>query len=112
MDAAIARATARHMSNAKWRKLFTALWEMGGVELRWKFVRNEHVYTCSSPRPFGIREESLGDVLPRPYGEYREIHWVEVSHAQADAVEQKLSQLGQFPLVRTDTGMRVAAYDW
>ena len=112
MGAAIARATARHMSNAKWRKLFAALWELGGVRLRWKFVRDDRVFTESSPPPYGILEETLGDVLPSPYGAYREIEWVEVSPAQADAVEQKLAHLGQYPLARNATGLRVVAYDW
>jgi len=113
MDAAIARATAHHMSNAKWRKFFAALWELGGVRLRWKFLRDDRVFDePSPPTPYGVLEDRLGDVLPYPYGAYREIEWVEVSLAQADEVELKLSQLGKYPLVRTSTGIRVVAYDW
>ena len=112
MEATIARATARHMSNAKWRKLFAALWELGGVGLNWKFLRDDRVFSGSSPPPYAILEETLGDVMHAPYAVYREIEWVEVSRAQADAVEHKLSQVGHYPLVRTATGMRVIAYDW
>ncbi len=39
VDAAIARALACHMSNAKWRKLFPALRELGVGRMAWKFIR-------------------------------------------------------------------------
>lgn len=101
------------MSNAKWRKLFAALWELGGIGLRWKFLCDDRIFNESSPPlSYGVLEDRLGDVLPYPYGAYREIEWIEVSLAQADAVESKLSQLGKYPLVRTATGLRVVAYDW
>lgn len=100
------------MSNAKWRKLFAILWELGGVELRWKFVRDERIFTAQSPPPHGALEETLGDVLPSPYGAYSEIEWVEAPAAQADDVEQALARAGKFPIVRCATGLRVEAYKW
>jgi hypothetical protein len=112
MDVAIARARVHHMSNTKWRKLFATLWEMGGIRLRWKFVRDERIFTEGSPSPSNILDEMLGDTLPSPYGAYREIEWVEVALAQADRVEQALAQVGQYPLVRCATGLRVIAYEW
>jgi hypothetical protein len=112
MDAAIAKASVRHMSNAKWRKLFAALWELGGVGLRWKFVRDERIFSAGSPPPGAVLDQTLGDVLPSPYGAYREIEWVEVPAAHADRVEQALAQAGKFPLVRSATGLRVVAYEW
>lgn len=113
MDAAITRATASHMSNAKWRKLFSTMWELGGVGLRWKFVRDDRVFEAASPPPsHSLLEETLGDVPPYPYGPYREIEWVEVDATRADAVEAALADVGKFPLVRTPSGLRVVAYDW
>jgi hypothetical protein len=113
MDAAIARATACHMSNAKWRMLFAILWELGGMELRWKFVSDDRTFTAFSPQPsYGVLEQTLGDVLPHPYGAYREIEWLEVPLSHADLVEAGLAKVGKYPLARTPTGLRIVAYDW
>jgi hypothetical protein len=73
IDAAIARASARHMSNARWRKLFAALRELEVGPLRWKFVRDDNVFVQPVPPAHAVLERTLGDVLPHPYGPYREI---------------------------------------
>lgn len=60
IDAAIARASACHMSNAKWRKLFAALRELGVGPLRWKFVRDDRVFVQPSPPAHAVLEQMLG----------------------------------------------------
>src|SRR4051812_43853412 len=76
VDAAIARASACHMSDTKWRKLFGLLRELGVGPLRWKFVRDDRVFVQPAPPAFAVLERTFGDVLPYPYGPYREIEWV------------------------------------
>lgn len=112
VDAAIARASASHMSNAKWLKLFTVLRDYGVGPLHWKFVRQDEVATCPIPPAWGLRADGLGDVLPYPHGPYREIEWVEVPTAQAAGVVEALAAVGQFPVRQLDSGVRVVGYTW
>jgi len=112
VDAAIARASASHMSDAKWRKLFAALRESGVGPVRWKFVRDDRVVVGPVPPAHGVLERTLGDVLPYPYGPYREIEWVEVPVEQAAGVIEALAALGQFPVRQVDSGLRVIGYTW
>jgi len=112
IDAAIARASARHMSGAKWRKLFAVLRACGVGSLRWKFVGDDHVFLDSVPPASEVLERMLGDVLPYPYGPFREIEWVEVPAERAAGVVAALAAVGQFPVQQLDSGVRVIGYTW
>jgi hypothetical protein len=109
-DAAIARMTACHMSDAKWRKLFAVL---AGLELgpvRWKFVRDDRVFEQPVPPARAILERSLGDVLPDPYVPYREIEWIEIPPERTAGAAEALAAVGQFPIQVSATGLRVIGY--
>jgi hypothetical protein len=112
IDAAIRRASACHMSNAKWRKLFAALRELGVGPLRWKFVRDDRVFVQPAPPAHAVLEQMLGDVLPSPCGPYREIEWIEVPAERAPGVIEALAAVGQFPIQQLDSGVRVVGYTW
>src|SRR5579872_2658405 len=112
IDATIARALACHMSDTKWRKLFAVLREFGVGRLRWKFVRDDRVFFASLPHPLHLMESTLGDVLPYPYGPYREIDWVEIPSEFAVGVIDALAVVGQFPVQQYDSGVRVVGYTW
>lgn len=112
MHAAIARASACHMSNAKWQKLFAALRESGVGMLRWKFVRDERVFMQPVPPLHAVLERSLGDVLPSPYSAYSEIEWIEVPTEDAVGVVESLGAVAKFPIQQCDTGVRITAYTW
>ncbi len=112
VDAALARASACHMSSTKWRMLLTALRELGVGPLRWKFVRDERVFVQPAPPAHAVLERTLGDVLPYPYGPYREIEWVEVPAERAAGVVEGLAAVGQFPVQQLDSGVRVVGYTW
>src|SRR5262249_34758797 len=101
IDAAIAGASASHMSNAKWRKLFAALRELGVGPLRWKFVRDDRVFLQSVPRAHAGLERTLGGGLAYPYGPFREIGWV-----------AGLAVVGHLPIQQLDSGVRVVGYTW
>jgi hypothetical protein len=111
MDVKIHSAAAAHMNNTKWREVLRLLRGQGAF--RWKFVGNDRVYYEQAPRSdYGLREKSLGDVPPYFFGPYREIEWIEVSFEQAESVQPMLDSLGQLPIVKTETGVRVIAYTW
>jgi hypothetical protein len=112
VDAAIARAVACHMSNAKWLKFFAVLRALDIWPLRWKFVRQDGVVSYPAPRESGLREDGLGDVMPYPYGPFREIEWVEVPAERAAGVVEALAAVGQFPIQQLDSGVRVVGYTW
>jgi hypothetical protein len=110
VDAAIAGASACHMSDAKWRKLFAVLRELEVGPLRLKFLRDERLFACPAPPEYAVLVHGLGDVLPYPFGPFREIEWVEVPAEQAAGVAQALAAVGQFPLRQVESGIRVIGY--
>ncbi len=112
LDATIALATACHMSDTKWRKLFAALAELAVGDLRWKFIRDERVFVYRVPPAAEVLEQSLGDVLPYPYGPYREIEWIEVPAEQSAGVVEALGTVGKFPVQELDSGVRIVGYSW
>src|SRR5262249_48349164 len=112
VDPTTAGAAACHMSDTKWRKLFAVLREKGVGPLRWKFVRDDRIFMQPAPPAQAVLERTLGDVLPYPYGPYREIDWVEVPAERAAGVIEALAAAGQFPVQQLDSGVRVVGYTW
>ncbi|MGI2033676.1 hypothetical protein ACRQ1B_14885 [Rhizobium panacihumi] len=111
-DAAISRMMASNMSNAKWRKLFDALVALEIRQLRWKFVRDGYIYDAGlSPVADSYLETGLGDVLPSPYGPYRNIEWIEIAEEDAERVLAALQPIGLFPFSRSANGLKVVAYN-
>ena len=112
VDSTIARASACHMSNAKWLKFFAVVRELNIWSLRWKFVRRDGVVSYPAPYEPGLREDRFDDVMPYPYGPYREIEWVEVPIEQAGGLVEALARVGDFPIQELATGVRIVAYTW
>jgi hypothetical protein len=112
VDAAIARAAACHMSDAKWLKFFAVLRALDVGPLRWKFVRDDRVFVEPAPPAHAVLERALGDVPPYPYGPYREIEWVEVPAERAAGAIEALAAIGRFPVRQLDSGVRVVGYTW
>lgn len=112
IDATIACASAKHMSDAKWRKLFHALEEFELGSIRWKFIGDERVFVARVPRGAAILERTLGDVLPYPYGAYREIEWIEIPDDQSAGLVERLAAIAEFPIQRLESSLRVNGYTW
>lgn len=111
-DAAISRMTASNMSNAKWKKLFDTLVPLELGKLRWKFVRNECIYDAGlHPFADSYLETGLGDVLPSPYGPYRNIEWIEIPEEYSKKVLAALQPIGLFPFSRSADGLKIVAYN-
>ncbi len=100
------------MSNAKWRRLFRLLQETEARRVLWKFIGDERVFDAPPPMLRDVLDDSLGDVLPYPYGPYREIEWIEIPAEQARDVENRLGRIGRFPLQQVEGRLRVAGYVW
>jgi hypothetical protein len=64
------------------------------------------------PPAHAVLERTLGDVLPYPYGPFREIEWVELPSEHAAGVVEGLAAVGHFPVHQTDSGVRVVGYTW
>jgi hypothetical protein len=112
VDAAIARATACHMSDAKWRKLLLALRQMGVGRMAWKFVRSDQLYYQEPPPEWALLESCLGDFGVAPAVPYREIDWVEIPAERAAGVAEGLEAIGQFPVQQVASGVRIVGYSW
>jgi hypothetical protein len=112
VETTIARASACHMSDIKWRKLLCALRQLDVGPLRWKFVRDERVFVARVPPASAVLESGLGDVPPYQFGPYREIEWVEIPVNQATRVVEALAEFGRFPLQKREDGLRVSGYSW
>jgi hypothetical protein len=112
IDATIARASATHMSNAKWRKLFVLLRDLQVWEIRWKFVHDDRVVSYWSPPEWGLGADAFGDIMPYPGGPYREIEWVEIPAERAAGLIEALSARGQFPVQQLASGVRIIGYSW
>ncbi len=112
IDAFIATATACHMSDTKWRKLFTTLRRLGVGRMAWKLIREEQIAWQEPPPEWALMDTCLGDFGLTPAVPYREIDWVEVPAAQAAGVAEELAVVGQFPLRPHASGLRVVGYTW
>ena len=112
VEAAIARASAKLMSNAKWHALFAALHESRVRTLLWKFVGDERIFTATIPALASFRTEGFGDDLPAPYCDFKELEWVEIPGRDNEHVKAQLENTRQFPVEETGTGLRIVAYRW
>lgn len=112
VDSAIARATACHMSDAKWRKLLSALRAAGVGRMTWKFVRSDQLYYQQPPPEWGLMGACLGDCGIAPAVPYREIDWVEVPNEQANRAREALDRVGEFRTEQHDSGLRILGYSW
>ncbi len=124
--ARLATARASLMNNTKWREVLLVLRRSQHLvtPIHWKFVLSSSSYFRSVPSLHGLslHPECLPDELPYPYGPYREIDWIEIppsdptstptKHNDLDALTGELQTLGQLPLTRTESGLRISGYVW
>lgn len=86
-------------------------------------MRDERVSSASAPHASELLPKHLPDSLPYPYGPYREIDWIEIPAQHSadrwvtrtndlDALMAELRELGQLPLTRTDSAIRISGYEW
>ena len=83
---AIARFSILHMSNAKWRRVFTAIADAGIVELRseWKHIDTDEITQhYQMPRHKDLLERRFQDGYFQPY-EYKWIHWIRIPRRYFD----------------------------
>ena len=111
----IARAKIRHMSNSKWRKLFTALHDLPkrcpviGIKLI-----GQQVLSVPIPGPIFEHNDNFGECGGISYVPFSHIECVEVSNTlmENDALIKHLSKFGQWPLREDPEGILVLGYEW
>ena len=125
IDARIARAVCCLMNNTKWWEVFSALRRSPQLRspIRWHFVGDERIFVAWVPSGSKLLATTLPDDLPYPFGPYREIDWIEVPDTyqqessqprvnDLEALAAELQTLGQLPLARTATTLRISGYSW
>lgn len=127
----IAAASAAHMSDAKWRKLFAALHSFPG-RLRGaaiKFVNDDRMFVEPLPGPKFKHDDNLGECGGISYSRFAHIEFVQIPNRFASSpygprypetvIENDLSslvdflnKLGKFPIESCAEGIRVVGYSW
>jgi len=117
-----------HMSNAKWRKLFTAL---DPVEIRaayWKFVDLDSEFQDIFIKSDALMDKFVGDTgLIVGSFAYRRIEWLEIPIIAKDLIEPKvpflnfeqniqqieeiLNSIGHFKILKTKRGIRIVGHE-
>ncbi|WP_321489127.1 hypothetical protein [uncultured Hyphomonas sp.] len=104
------------MSNAKWRKLFSALHDFPGgctaVEI--KLVGNPNVVSVPTPGPNFEFEDHLGECGSISFVPFPHIEFVRVSNAHITSSEliQHLNSFGKWPITEVDEATLFRGYDW
>ena len=132
VDRLIAKALVCHMSNAKWRKLFTILRHpsLEVYTVDWKFVDDDREFKGGIPSERNLLLDRFGDISPYPYGEYKSIEWLEIPKSFPDPRSDEKrplpnmkhdlikiknfieSQNYHFPIQILDSGLRIIGYTW
>lgn len=111
----IAKATVRHMSDAKWRKLFALLHELpGGCETIGFKLIGRSVFGAPLPAPFFEQESCFsgeGSLKGIPFAQ---IEYVGLSNRVAPNTDliAFLSKHGEWPVVEEDEGILIIGYEW
>jgi hypothetical protein len=127
----IAAASVKHMSNAKWRKLFSAMHSnpkpLGGVAI--KFINDDRRFINAIPGPDFKHEDNTGECGGISYQPFAHIEFVEIPNSYVisrygprypeteiqndlDSFVDNLRKFGLFPIRKYDNGVRILGYEW
>lgn len=111
----IARAKIRHMSNRKWRKLFTALHDLSKrcpvIEIK---LIGQQVLRVPTPGPTFEHNDNFGECGGISYVPFSHIECVRISNdvIENDALINHLRKFGQWPICETHEGILILGYEW
>jgi hypothetical protein len=101
------------MSNAKWRKLFTWLFErrdlMTGYKIKLLLDKDADLWETRVLRPSDLEGTHLADNDLYPVG-YDEIEWVEVITCHRKELRRDLAKLAKLEVRDSDLGLRIYGY--
>jgi hypothetical protein len=100
------------MSNARWLALFEKLREQEVRRLQWKFLDDEKVFEAYLPDTSNLLPERFADILPAPYGLYRDIEWIEIPNLTPEQATALTNWKKSIPWAKSPSGLRVVAYTW
>ena len=127
----IAAARVKHMSNAKWRKLFAVLHSLPEplAEVGIKFINNDNLFTGPTPGPDFDYDDHFGECGGISYAPFTDIEFVQIPityHREVhgprypsteftndvQSLFKRLAQVGSFPIQQYDGGIRILGYEW
>ncbi len=127
----IVAARIKHMSNTKWRKLFGAIHSLRNrlSNVGIKFLNDDRLFTDAIPGPDFDCDDNFGECGGVSYTPFAHIEFVQipgkytrkVNGPQNAATEytndingliKQLAELGSFPIVEYDRGIRILGYEW
>ena len=127
----IAAARVKHMSNAKWRKLFAAIHSLPGRfgDVGIKFIKDDRLFTEPVPGPEFEYEDNFGECGGISYAPFTDIEFVQIPNKYKRELDgprypateftndvrslvKRLAELGAFPIQTYDGGIRILGYEW
>lgn len=112
----IAQAKTAYMSNAKWRKLFSALHNLPGgcAVVGIKLISHPTVLSVPTPGPDFEFEDHFGECGGVSCVPFSHIEFVGISNFRATNSEliQHLNAFGKWPVTEADEGILIQGYDW
>nr|WP_321511980.1 hypothetical protein [uncultured Hyphomonas sp.] len=104
------------MSNAKWRKLFSALHNLPGgcASVEIKLVAQPNVVSVPTPGPNFEFEDHFGECGSISFVPFSHIEFVRVLNALTTSSEliQHLNSFGKWPITELDEAILIHGYDW
>ena len=127
----IAAARVKHMSNAKWRKLFAVIHSLPDplAEVGIKFINGDNLFTGPTPGPDFDDDDHFGECGGISYVPFTDIEFVQIPNTYHCEVHgprypttectndvlgllERLAQVGSFPIHKYDGGIRILGYEW
>ncbi|PHS05030.1 MAG: hypothetical protein COA78_15780 [Blastopirellula sp.] len=126
----IAAASVKHMSNTKWRKLFTAIHSVPRLgEVAIKFINDDRLFTGSIPGPDFDHKDNTGECGGISFQPFAHIEFVQIPNLyhtsldgprypnteiqnDIDSFVERLENTGSFPIRHYDNGITIIGYEW
>ena len=127
----IATARVKHMSNAKWRKVFATIhsFSTGFGDLGIKFINDDRLFTGQMPGPDFEYDDNFGECGGASYAPFSHIEFLQLPNQYRRELDgprypateftndlksliERLGEVGAFAIQAYDGGIRILGYEW
>ncbi|MEP3890396.1 MAG: hypothetical protein ABJN69_08000 [Hellea sp.] len=123
LERRVASASVKHMSNAKWRKLFAVLHAAAPPlrEVGIKFVNQDRIFSVAVPGPSFESDDDFGECGGISYALFAHIEFLQISKSDIStanvsndiqALVELLNTAGLWPIQVYEEGIRIVGYEW